>query len=228
MDSSSSPCFERRAVERADALLQACTPRCAVLVPTSSSTLDALVRWRSAWPDLLVVAPGLPGGLDPHELLTRLGRSTPLPERIVLFADQLVSPVHARIPVRRAEDLRYVSGLEALLVVRHDYHLASALPPQEGEDPACSDAHAAFELAIDFLDRCELLGDAWRVRTSQTERTMQARVDAARRELRYLESAVLHAAAGPARHDVTAVLARLRATHKMLKQAPAMEASHAA
>lgn len=228
MDSNPDSPLSRHAVERSEALLSACPPRRVLLVPTVASTVDALAGWRAKWPNLQVVAPGLPGGLAPYQLISMMSGTEARPDRIVLYADQLVSPAHARIPIRRGQSVLYVSGLEALLVVRHGYALSCALPPEQGEDSECTDAHGAFALSLDFLDRCDALGDAWRVRASQSERTVEARMGAARRELRYLESAVLHAAADDPAATVTDVLSRIRASHKQMKQAIATEADHAA
>lgn len=194
-----------------------------VLVPTTRATAEALAGWETRWPDLHVVAPMLNDAMTPSHLLELL-RSGHLPDRIAVFLDQLVSATHAPVPVRHEQVVRYHSGLECVLPLQYGYRQVCAISPADNPN-AIRDLPSGFAFARRHLERCARLGDAWALRASQADATLPARAQAARRRMRYLESAILHAGTWTNVRNSAAALARLRDAHKHLRLST-QEAAH--
>lgn len=200
--------------QRVEQLLEGAYTPTAVLVPSTADTTQGFDQWRRRWPHIASVAP-LGGGLSGITLLGQLQEGN-RPTRIVIFIDQLVSAVDATIPVRRGTTVSFHSGLECLLPLRYGYRLRCALArADEAED--IPDLPAGFAFTQRHLRRCRALGDAWLMRARQEDALLPARVRAARRQLRYLESALLHADAMATVDGAAAEIARVRDAQKQLR-----------
>lgn len=206
----SNPILAAQATENIEVLLEKAAKPIALLAPTAVLVVDALAGYCAQWPDLAIVAPGLPGGLAPHDVIRHL-QSGMLADRVLIFSDQLVSARHATVPVRSSGRVIYLSGVEAVLASR-GYRLHCALSRGHAVEP--EDVAGALRFVLDHLARCDGLGSDWRMREAQSERELDARVAGAQRELRYLESAVLYAGAGAIERDA---LSRVRAAQRRLK-----------
>lgn len=191
-----------------------------VLVPSTPETLANTTRWSQTWPDLLVVAPIHVEALTPQQLLERVRSNVTPPARILIFSDQLVSALHANVPLEQAGRIEYVSGLEAVLNARYAYRIAVWTPEGFEVQNPCETVEVAMGMLIRYFAHCRSLGERWIMRDQQTSRSLRERVVQARRELRFLESAVLYSCrANPIDECTQDVLARIGEAQKCLIEA---------
>lgn len=167
--------------------------RTIVLVPSTAETFAGIPRWVQEWPDLLVVAPSRPESIAPQHLLDMVRSPGALPARIIVFSDQLVSALHANVPVHCAGGVEYVSGLEAVLHVRYAYRIGTWTQYGFVVQNPPGTMEISIRMLVQYFSDCKSLGDSWLMRDAQKFRSIRERISQARRELRFLESAVLYA-----------------------------------
>ena len=164
-----------------------------VVIPTTQMTLDAIPRWVESTASLAVVAPSVAGGLTPEQLLAQLKSPDAVqPQAVIVFSDQLVSPVHAPLLVEHQGTTQYLPALE--IVAHLNYGLELRVWVGDGFAkplPECAPADV-LRLLIRYQASCQALGDRWLMQESQATRSPANRVNQARRRLRLLHSLVMH------------------------------------
>lgn len=161
----------------------------AMLVPSTPRTMECVREAMSAHDRIVVVGSSIPGATSAHALLSQ---AACLAERscvVVFFADQLIHPQVATVPVEAKGQVFYCSGVEAVLYARYGFRLmavdAGGVDVLEGGGTIGQ----AIAFLCAHLSRCAQLGDAWLMRHAQSERARTVRVREARLRLRYLQSA---------------------------------------
>ena len=179
----------------------------AMLVPSTPRTMEGVRDAMFVHERIVVVGSSIPGATSAHALLSQ---AACLAERscvVVFFADQLIQPQVATVPVEAEGQVFYCSGVEAVLHARYGFRLmavdAGGVEVLEGGGTIGQ----AIAFLCAHLSRCAQLGDAWLMRHAQSQRARTARVREARLRLRYLQSAtyLLYAQTPLDHHGASAV-----------------------
>lgn len=208
----------RSACASVDEALASAHSRDLYIIPTTRETLAAVPGWQKNAPQVTIVGSSIPGTATPTELLAQFkSHDLQRPRVAIIFSDQLVSPLHATLLVKHADQTQYISGLEAVAHVGYGYRMtawvgrgfeAASVPGETGD---------ALRLLLRYFSACEELGDQWLMRESQVMRTPVDRVYQARRQLRLFHSAVMYAYLNsPLDAEVLAIIRRIDDMQKYL------------
>ena len=190
-------------VLRLEAAISSAGPGVLHVIPSTEATLHAAGTWAR---DRLWQVVGLredfpsSGGdgmalLTPSQYLAACGAAAAGAARrtAVVFTDQFVSSEHAALLVRDGVDDRFYPTLELIASAR--YGVAVRYWVGEGFLDAGTAAGAAETAALHALRRyyrsCDALGDMWRMRGRQFQRSPAGRIEAARHRLRLYQSIVM-------------------------------------
>ncbi|MEO7326278.1 MAG: hypothetical protein ABIW82_15760 [Dokdonella sp.] len=172
-----------------------------LMLPTTSPILAAVERLGlRPKVDAVVGRRSRQSTMVPADLLAHLADNRLMSDaRIIVFTDQLVSPVDAPLLVSRNGRTQYVSALEYVLNAEYQCPLFAMNGRQLDYLPGNSPADRVLNFIVDHLDANELLGEAWLARSLQIQRQPQERRFQQRRRVRAMRSSIMHMV-GPSRH----------------------------
>lgn len=177
-----------------DEALAANSSRSLYVVPSTDATLAAIPRWQADQAGIAVVAPLVPGTLSPLELLASLKSDQTAPPRAaIVFSDQMASAVHAPLLVESGGQTLYVSAMEAVAHVRHGWPVRAWVGGTFAAVQADGDMRDVLRLLVRYLGTCHALGDAWRMRESQSMRSAATRALHLRRQIQMFRSSLMYA-----------------------------------
>jgi hypothetical protein len=190
--------------------------RAALLLPTTDAALAAAEAAERR--HVATIVGSLAGMVRPVDALG-LCASCDTPGGLVVFSDQILSCADTPVLVREDGDAAFHSVFEFLLVARHGYDLLAWTGDDRGLAPDGRSLPGVVGMLQRYFLACGRLGDAWRMRDRQVERTVDWRRRTAERAIRSFESAVcLEYCTEPHHPEASRLLGRARALARSIRE----------
>ena len=135
---------------------------------------------------------GFAGGLTIAELLD--GLRAGMRPTLVLFADQFVASDEATVLVKSSLGDFFLSPIEQILSQRYSYDLAHWTNTGfEITEAPCEDERRLYSQSVAYLRSCASLDDGWQLRGQHPRRSLNFRIQGAKRKIRLFRSSAIDA-----------------------------------
>lgn len=135
---------------------------------------------------------GFPGGMTIPALLDSL--CTGVRPTLILLADQFVASDEATVLVKSSLGDFFLSPIEHILSQRYSYDLAHwTSAGLEITAAPCEDARRLYSQSMAYLHSCASLGGEWQLRGQHPRRSLNFRIQGAKRKIRLFRSLAIDA-----------------------------------